>query len=311
MSYIKSFSVGDGDSFYIEHNLDNFSIIDCGFCSNDQERVVDEIVRRSADKGIVRVIVTHPDEDHISGLPYLDSKIGIVNFYCVKNNATKNDKTEAFERYCELRDGSHAYYVEKGCRRKWMNLSDEERGSAGINFLWPDVDNASYKEQLSAAAKGDSPNNICPMVTYRLEEGVTAMWMGDLESSFMAEIEDCVEIPRIDILFAPHHGRSSGRPPKSWMDAMSPKIVVIGEADSCDLDYYGGYTTICQNTAGDIAFDCESGYVHIYTRNSYSINGAEWLRKAASGALGYRGSLRGLFSYLAYVFAVKHIGAGG
>lgn len=28
MSIIKSFSVGDGDMFYIDHNSDNFSIID-------------------------------------------------------------------------------------------------------------------------------------------------------------------------------------------------------------------------------------------------------------------------------------------
>ncbi|CAM4346215.1 hypothetical protein COEX109129_19890 [Corallococcus exiguus] len=29
MSIIKSFSVGNGDMFYIKHNSDNFTIIDC------------------------------------------------------------------------------------------------------------------------------------------------------------------------------------------------------------------------------------------------------------------------------------------
>ncbi len=29
MSIVKSFSVGDGDMFYIEHNSDSFTIIDC------------------------------------------------------------------------------------------------------------------------------------------------------------------------------------------------------------------------------------------------------------------------------------------
>jgi len=29
MSIIKSFAVGNGDMFYIKHNSDNFSIIDC------------------------------------------------------------------------------------------------------------------------------------------------------------------------------------------------------------------------------------------------------------------------------------------
>jgi hypothetical protein len=29
MSIVKSFSVGDGDMFYIKHNSDNFTTIDC------------------------------------------------------------------------------------------------------------------------------------------------------------------------------------------------------------------------------------------------------------------------------------------
>lgn len=29
MSVIKSFSVGNGDMFYIKHDTDNFTIIDC------------------------------------------------------------------------------------------------------------------------------------------------------------------------------------------------------------------------------------------------------------------------------------------
>lgn len=29
MSVVKSFSVGEGDMFYIDHNSDNFTTIDC------------------------------------------------------------------------------------------------------------------------------------------------------------------------------------------------------------------------------------------------------------------------------------------
>lgn len=35
MSIVKSFSVGDGDMFYIDHNSDNFTTIDC--CYSDDE----------------------------------------------------------------------------------------------------------------------------------------------------------------------------------------------------------------------------------------------------------------------------------
>jgi hypothetical protein len=41
----------------------------------------------------------------------LDDKLGIINFYCGENDATKEDPTADFERYCDLRDGSKAFYL--------------------------------------------------------------------------------------------------------------------------------------------------------------------------------------------------------
>jgi hypothetical protein len=142
-------------------------------------------------------------------------------------------------------------------------------GCAGIAVLWPIVNNKSYQEALTQAEDGGSPNNISPILKYSLEGGVTAIWMGDLETTFMNEIEDCISLPEVDILFAPHHGRSSGRPPKSWMEAMNPGLVVIGEADSDVLDYYEGYTHICQNSAGDMVFECVEGSVHVFADHYY------------------------------------------
>lgn len=105
MSIIKSFSVGNGDMFYIEHNSDNFTIIDCCYETEDQREVNFEEIRKiSKSKGITRFISTHPDEDHIKGLPELDKKIGILNFYVVKNSAVKDVNTENFIKYCALRD---------------------------------------------------------------------------------------------------------------------------------------------------------------------------------------------------------------
>ena len=122
MSIIKSFSVCEGDMFYIDHNSDNFSIIDCCMDDSNKEVITQEIRDKSRKKGIVRFISTHPDEDHLQGLKYLDEQLGLVNFYCVKNSAVKADETEDFKHYCTLRDGEHAYYVSTGCSRKWMNI---------------------------------------------------------------------------------------------------------------------------------------------------------------------------------------------
>ena len=153
-----------------------------------------------------------------------------------------------------------------------MNRKDDERGSAGITILWPNIMNEYYKTALEQAAEGKSANNISPIIRYSQIDGVDILWMGDLETSFMENIEDAISLPPIDILFAPHHGRASGKVPQAWLSRLNPRIIVIGEAPSSYLNYYAGYNTITQNSAGDITFDCDGAEVHIYVDSStYSV----------------------------------------
>ena len=50
MSVIKSFSVGNGDMFYIKHESDNFTIIDCNMDDTNKERIVSEIQEAKNEK---------------------------------------------------------------------------------------------------------------------------------------------------------------------------------------------------------------------------------------------------------------------
>lgn len=273
MSIVKSFSVGDGDMFYINHNSDNFTVIDCYMHEDNEDKIIDEIIDKSKDKGVVRFISTHPDEDHILGLKKYMNRVGINNFYCVENEATKKDETEDFKEYCSLRDGDKHFYLYEGCARRWMNMKNEERGSSGINILWPKTNNQYFKDALEKAHNGESPNNISPIIKYSLEDGVKILWFGDLEKDFMENIKDDLEIEEADIIFAPHHGRYSGKIPNEILEKINPKIIIIGEAPSSNLNYYSGYNTITQNSAGDITFECEQNNVHIYVSNeNYSVS---------------------------------------
>jgi len=276
MSIIKSLSVGNGDMFYIKHGSDNFTMIDCCLTDDNKKDIVKELKSASKNKGISRIISTHPDEDHIQKLDYLDDEMGLVNFYCVENEATKEDETDGFKRYVELRDSDEkSYYLSQGCSRKWMNQKDDKRGSSGISILWPKTSNQDFKDELKNAKDGGSPNNISPIFKYSQEDGVKALWMGDLENDFMEKIKDEVSFSKINILFAPHHGRISGKVIKEWLEQMNPDIVVMGEAPSKNLDYaaYDGYNKITQNSAGDITFDCDGSKVHIYvSSDTYSVD---------------------------------------
>ena len=290
MSIVHSYAVGNGDMFSIRHGSDNCTIIDCSISKDDEERLLKLVDAQREGKTITRFISTHPDQDHLMGLVALDDHIDILNFYVVKNSATKDDETDDFKRYKKLRDGDKAFCIFRDCSRRWMNRDSEERGSSGINIRWPITSNEHFKDALQDAADGKSPNNISPVITYSLENGVNMAWFGDLETDFMDQIKSEIAWPDVDILFAPHHGRDSGKIPKPILDEMDPKIVVIGEAPSKNLNYYGDYNTITQNSAGSIFFECVSGWVHIYVgSSSYSVDFLE--DKGASTYTNYIGSL--------------------
>ena len=290
MSIVHSYAVGNGDMFSIRHNSDNCTIIDCSISEDNEDRFLKNIDSQRKGKGITRFITTHPDQDHIMGLVALDDHINILNFYVVNNSATKEDETDDFKRYKKLRDGDQAFCIYRGCKRKWMNESDEERGSSGINMRWPITSNKHFKKALEDANNGKSPNNISPVITYSLVDGVDMAWFGDLETEFMEKIKDEISWPDVDILFAPHHGRDSGKIPKSILEEMNPKIVVVGEAPSKYLDYYSDYNTITQNSAGSIYFECVANWVHIYVGSStYNVDFLE--DKSASTYTNYLGSL--------------------
>jgi len=268
MSVVKSFGVGAGDMFYICHNSDNFTVIDCDLSEENAYDIISELKSVSSGKGISRFICTHPDEDHFGGIHLLDDAIPIVNFYVVKNQAIKDQDTESFNRYCQLRDSKKAYYISKGCTRKWMNQSDEVRKTSGIQILWPDTSNAYFKVALASCDAGDAYNNTSAVIRYSIENGASFLWLGDLETEFMENITDSINLSKTTVVFASHHGRHSGKIPNSWLEKLDPQIIVIGEAPSRHLNYYTGYQKITQNLAGDITMDCVDNKVHFYTSSA-------------------------------------------
>lgn len=262
--------------FYIKHNSDNFTIIDCQLFGEHMEWLVQELKAESKHKGLTRFISTHPDEDHIQGIEYLDEKMPIRNFYTVKNEAKKSLETPSFKHYCKLRDSDKAYYVHKNCSRKWMNLSDDVRQTSGISILWPDTSNSHYKNALQLAKEAKAFNNISLVARYSVENSASFMWIGDLETQFMEDIFDDIDLRKTNIVFAPHHGRKSGKLPNIWLDKLQPEIIVIGEAKQRHLHHYSGYQKITQTRALDITFVPEGSKVKCYSSNP-SYGQRDWL----------------------------------
>lgn len=271
MSIVKSIDVGDGDMFYIKHNNGCFTTIDCCMNYDNKEYIMDEIEKESRESSITRFISTHPDDDHFRNIEYYNKRKEIINFYCVKNNVRKEKETDSFSYYRKLRDSDKCKYVHSGLERKWLNQGNDERRGSGLYFLWPKMGNRYFDEELSKANETGSPNNISLILQYNCS--IKFLWMGDMETDFLQKIKGDVNFEQVDVLFAPHHGRKSGKIPKDIMEKLDPQIVVIGSADSEYLDYYYGYNTITQNSAGDVTFECGCGYVNVYVGNkNYSVD---------------------------------------
>jgi len=270
MSIVRSFSVGVGDMFTIKHNSSNFSIIDCYLKNENTEQIISKLKQDSMNKVIRRFISTHPDQDHIKGINKIIEELEIPNFYCVKNN-TKKEKSEIdFEHYKILKNRKETFFLNTGCKRAWMNEDDDTYlyGSAGLEILWPNTENDSFKEELIKAEETQSPNNISPIIRYQEGHQSSFLWMGDLESEFMEKISDKVDWKLTDVIFAPHHSRKSAKIPKEILERIRPKIIVVGEVENgrSDLiEYYKGYNTITQMTAGDIVFDNQENETYVYT----------------------------------------------
>ena len=277
MSIVKSFSfpLGEirGDCFYIKHDSANFTVIDCflkeGKDANCRKsEIISEIKSESCGR-ICRFISTHPDNDHILGIEDLDQHWKITNFYAVENAIPSDDDDSSLKKYLELKR-SHNYPIEKGISRVWLNKSTYDREDSNIEFLWPDLNNARFNEALKATARGESPNDISCVIKYDASGGGSYLWMGDMETGMQEEFYESQKgkISPVDVLFHPHHGRDSARPPDDLMSQLGPQIVVIGNAPSEHINYGDPDQTITQNTAGDVVFVNDSGIIHVFTANA-------------------------------------------
>ena len=280
-SIVKSFSFPKGetrgDTFYIKHGVDSFTVIDCYLLSesehpenNRQKEIIDEIVEQSKGR-IRRFISTHPDHDHIAGIEELFSRWPTDNFYAVKNDVPSDESDSSLTKYLELKKNKN-YAIKQGIKRCWLNDdngTDDPHHASGIHFLWPDLNNEKFKAALKVVAEGGKKNNICPVFTYTLKGGAKYMWMGDLETDLQNAYYETfkVSIPHVNILFQPHHGRKTGAVPDELLNLLKPQLIIIGNAPSDYIDYGDSQKTITQNTSGDLLFENDGEYVHIYSQN--------------------------------------------
>lgn len=261
MAIVKSFAVGEGDMFYIKHDNKTLTIIDCCLSKSDEKKeYILEELKNLKDIDFNRFILTHPHDDHTRGFEDLTKEIKINNIYrtidqFIKQKKNLNEKTSS-PKILDLFNN---------ITNSWFNKPKGSRGSSNLECLWPDKNNPEF---LDAKKNGDW-NNVSPVIRF-VDSGYSFIWFGDLEIPMLEEFfnQEKDIISPTDIVFAPHHGRESGKIPDALLKKLNPQLIVIGEIeDKDDIADYGKYKTISRANSGDITFYIENGKCYIFTEN--------------------------------------------
>lgn len=303
MSTVHFLNVGKGDCTLIEHNSGHDTLIDIckGNLSLNKEQLFEAKVAQAVEKvlgnfgmsktptnpvsyirdvgvtELFRFILTHPDMDHLDGLENLFETFDVGNFWHtgVTREAPTFEsgeyKQEDWDLYREIvagnRDGVKVLSRLAGSKFKYANEGDVAGSSGdGLSILAPNAD------LVKAAIDSGDVNDSSYVILYR-SPGGRILIPGDAHDEtwdYVLEhygdaVADC------SILFAPHHGRRSGRS-FEFLDVVKPKMTFFGCADSGHLAYNEwrkrGLPVVTNNQAGNIVLECLDGQIDIYVENS-------------------------------------------
>lgn len=204
--------VGQGDAIYIESPTGAEVLIDGG----RDRSVLRELTKRMGplDRSIDIVIETHPDADHIGGLP------GVFALYDVDafiSPGVENDTniTEEVKGVAAQEPGGQTLTARRGQR---IDIG----GGAYIDILFPDRDVPGLETNTAS-------------IIARLVYGETSfMLTGDAPSSiegWLVELDGAAL--ESDVLKAGHHGSRTSTS-DAWLKAVRPGAVVVsaGEGNS-------------------------------------------------------------------------------
>ena len=286
-------NVLEGDCSIIEHASGHVTVIDVcnGNASEEVESVVakESFAKKAANyhmkehptdpiayleeigvKDIFRMIVTHPDMDHMDGLERLFKTFTIENFWTTENDKCDPDKEkmgrynfEDWQCYKTMRNSEKS---PKALEKRSSEVGDYWTQD-GITILTP------TKELIEKANNSKKYNISSYSFLYTTSCGRKILFGGDTEKDAWDYILVTFKklVSNVDVLIAPHHGRESGGN-DDYLDILKPKLTLFGNANSEHLDYKSWNDRkllhITNNEAGNIRIEEDSGAkLWIYLEN--------------------------------------------
>lgn len=206
--------VGHGDSAFVRTPAGDTLLIDAGDMSrfvDTGKHVVAPFLWANHTSRIDRLLVSHPDRDHIGGTQYLLEHFPVGEIWLPPETTAGSDGEQNLLKQC----------IERGIPLRRLYRGDVvEMGGATLEVLHPPSD-----WPISSGTNDAS-------LVFRLHcLGTTILFPGDIES--VAESALAQQPCRADVLKVPHHGSRTSSSPR-FITAVSPSNAIVSTGRNRD-----------------------------------------------------------------------------
>lgn len=248
---LRIWNVEHGSAAFLQTPNDRTIAFDAG--SSDDFSPAEHLKRnyeifRSPDAQLDHLIISHPDQDHISDLPNL----------CQLLRPRVFNRNPTIPAECIYPSGDPS----KGTvAKQWYHWLDSTYSApldpwnvATLPENWGGVELQTFYN-FPAQLPQVSTNDLCVLACVRYG-GLSVIFPGDLEPLGWSlllrryEVRAALAAGDIRVLIAPHHGRASGirvgeKVYPDFMNAISPHLVIMSEMHGCEYTCRDAYDPRC------------------------------------------------------------------
>jgi len=202
-------NVGQADSILVRSATGRTMLVDSGNEAADVDRTILPFLKTHGIDSLDYLVLTHPDQDHVGGMPALLDAIPVGTFVDSVQPGITN------QSYLRTLQGVQAKGIKPVKARREQPAPDLGAGTV-VQILAPE-------EPLIGGSSATNNNSIVLRVTYG---NVSALLAGDMEHEEEQRLLGHRDNLRSQILKVAHHG-SQGTTSNEFLDAVGPEVAVI------------------------------------------------------------------------------------